>query len=83
MGMEGYPQYLPGVMKIQKICITERGKTRNFRKTSGKDKMGVVFFQNHKKYSDNNKKANSKGESHCSHFIKQDNLAAAFPEMED
>ena len=60
MGMDGYLQYLPRVMKILNIYIPEDGNNTNFRKIPGKDHMGVTFTQTQDKDSKDNKNMNSK-----------------------
>ena len=45
VGTDGYPQDLPGVMKLLNKYITESENNRNFRKASGKEQAGVAFTQ--------------------------------------
>ena len=54
--MKSYPQGPPVVIKITNNYISWREKNRNFRRTSGKEKMGVVLSQTQDKYVTKNKK---------------------------
>ena len=64
LGMYGYPQYPPGVVKILNNYITENENNRNFRKISGKDQVGVAFTQTQEKGVKENRRTKIKGESH-------------------
>ena len=45
MGLDGYQQYLPEIMKILNSYILKSKIRRNFRNTSGKEQTGVAFAQ--------------------------------------
>ena len=47
--MDGYPQYLPGDMKLLNNYILKSGNNRNFRKISGEDQTAVVFTNTQEK----------------------------------
>ena len=49
MGMYGYPQELPGVMKLLNNYIAESGDNRKFSKISEKEQTGVAFTQTQEK----------------------------------
>ena len=70
MGLGGYPQDLPGLMKLLNNYKKEIGKTRNFRKTSLKDKTGIDFTQTHNNDSNGNNNTNSKGKYHLFNYKK-------------
>ena len=65
MGLDGYPQDLPAVMKILHSYITESEKKRNRSKTPGKYQIGVTFVQNQDKENTDKNKINRKGYYHC------------------
>ena len=81
--MDGYPQYLPGVMILLNNYISESGNNRNFRKTSGKGQTGVSFNQTQYWYAKDKKNTNNKGESHYFHCRNQDHWEAGCPILEE
>ena len=81
MGMGGYPQYLPGVMKLLNNYITKSENNRNFRSISGKDQTGVAFTTNQEKDTKDKKNTNSNGEYHCFCCINQVHRTAECPDL--
>ena len=78
-----YPQDLPGSTKLLNNYISESGNTKNLRKISGKEQMGVAFTQTQGKYLTDKKKTNNKSEYHCFKCGKKYHWAAECPEIEE
>ena len=81
--MDGYPQDLPGVMKLLNKYIVGSGKNRNFRKISGKERTVVAFNQTREGGVKDKKKSNSKGEYHFFLYIMKYNWAKECPNLEE
>ena len=69
--MDGYPQDLPGVVKLLNNYITESVNNRNFRNIFIKDQTMVAFTQTQEKDAKDKQKTKIKGESHCFHCINK------------
>ena len=54
--MYGYPQDLPGAMKVLNNYMTESGNNRYSRKTSGKELTGVDLTETQNKDAKYNKR---------------------------
>ena len=61
MVLYGYPQDLPGFMKLLNNYIEESGKKTNFSKKSGNDKTGVAFTETQEKDTKDKRKYEHKG----------------------
>ena len=83
MGMKGYPQYLPVVMKLMNNYISSIVNNRNFRKISVKEHTGFAFTQTQDNYAKYKENISIKVESHFLHCGNKYHWSEESPNLEE